>query len=435
MKNSTGLLGLLIVGGVGFWYLSKDEKNNEATDNNKDWESLANNAQGQVEELRNETDSLRLYISNIENEFASSNTLSQELIAQLRAKILAANLDLDDLNLELEDALLNQDDGLTPYSEQEMNLLQDLADEADRLKELAEVSLEEVRQMNDELTTSLESKQSQLDTALSNQDDGLTPYSESDINALELEYNISLEEKENTINDLGLDIQNNNYTIDSLRDEVDELDINVADKIQKISELENSNENFDLEITELKITLEDLTTSLESKESELNTALLNQDDGLTPYSVADFDELELEYNESLQTKQNQLTELQGDMLATLLEVEGLEFNLENRDSQIEVLNSTLSNVRGDLVLANDSVLDAQDDLEDAEIELEEAENDLSILDSEYDLLVIEVAELKTEVENLGQDKFQLETSVSDLEALLEIYNNDTVIENNIGNTI
>ena len=374
MKNSTGLLGLLIVGGLGFWYLSKDEKNNEATDNNKDWESLANNAQGQVEELRNETDSLRLYISNIENEFASSNTLSQELIAQLRAKILAANLDLDDLNLELEDALLNQDDGLTPYSV-------------------------------------------------------------ADIDALELEYNTSLQEKENTINQLGLNIQDNNYTIDSLRDEVDELDIDVADKIQKISELENSNANFDLEITELKDTLEGLTTSLESKQSALDDALLNQDDGLTPYSVADFDELELEYNASLQNKQNELTELQGDMLATLLEVEGLEFNLEDRDGQIIALNNTLLNVREDLVLANDSVLDAQDDLEDAEIELEEAENDLSILDSEYDLLVTEVNELKTEVENLGQDKLQLETSVSDLEDLLEIYNNDTVIENNIGNSI
>ena len=465
-------------------------KKKDKTSSNTNWESLANTAQGQVSELENETASLRVYLEEIQNELTNNNTLNATLIAQLQGMISEANSDIDNLTLSLADALANQDDGLTPYSLDDYTALENMSLQAEELKQVAELALADALIVNGELNeqldgfelaleekqqdlqeaidadaltpfgqtdfdelelqynTSLEGKQSELDVALLNQDDGLTPYSESDVDALELEYLTSMEAKQSQVNELMLNnttiTQGYNLTINGLENDVEQLNIAVQEKISQIDNLESANGDYGIDIDALEDQVLQLENTLELKEVDLQNAIANEDDGLTPYGQSDIDSLNLDIDEKqgsisdLQTElsstenaynqsQLSLTELQGAMLETLLEVDGLELDLADRNSQIQVLGSTLSDVRDDLIMATEYLEDANLELTQKSAALEEASNDFSILDSAYDSLVLEVAELETEVNLLAVDKQQLETEVGDLEDLLDVYETDTSV--------
>tara|TARA_R100001369_G_scaffold91769_2_gene134118 strand:- start:1260 stop:2732 length:1473 start_codon:yes stop_codon:yes gene_type:complete len=479
---------IYLLGGVAIATLLNKKK--DKTTSNTNWESLANTAQGQVSDLEVETASLRLYLEDIQNELANNNSLNAELISQLQGMISGANLDIDNLTLSLSDAIDNQDDGLTPYSQDDITLLENMSAEAVELKQVAESALADALIVNtslneqlggfeaaleekqqdlqeaidadaltpfgqtdfDELelqyNTSLEGKQSELDTALLSQDDGLTPYSQTDFDELELEYDTSLESKQNQVDDLTLSnttlTQGYEFTISGLENDVQQLNLAVQEKIGQIDNLESANGDYGIDIDTLEQQVLQLQNVLEVKEVDLQNAIANEDDGLTPYGQSDIDSLNLDIDEkegsiiNLETElsstedaynqsQLSLTQLQGSMLETLLNVEGLELNLADREEQIQVLSNTLSDVQENLTMATEYLEDANLELIQKSAALEEASNDFSILDDAYDLLVLEVADLQTEVNLLDVDKLQLETQVGDLNDLLDAYADDTSV--------
>ena len=294
-------------------------------------QSMYDASQQSLDELQSETLSLQEYITQIENEILNNTSLNSELVTQLEDMLETANLDISELTSNLTSAVSN--DALTPYSQDNIDSLNNLVAEADLLRVQAENALNEATQLNSALNAE--------NQALSNnQDDGLTPYGQSDLDDLELEYN----------------------------------------------------------------------TSLDNKQSELDIALNNQDDGLTPFGQADIDSLQLSYENDLETKNDEINALMQNetTLQNYLE-ESVSTNL-SQAAEIEYLAQELADKQELLDTANANLFQASTALVSESLALEEAEEDYdNLFYGNPETGVFGVSDLIESVAYLENEVFELET--------------------------
>lgn len=433
-----------LLGGAVIATLLNKKKDTPKSDS--EWETLANTAQGQVSELEAEAASLRNYIEEIQNELTSNNALNAELIAQLQAMLEEANLDIDTLTSDLSSALAA--DAATPYSQAEYSTLEGLLFEAQNIKQVAEDALaESVAQnsvLNDQigvLEAAVTTKQDELDAAIAQ--DALTPFGQADIDIMSAAHAAELNQKDEDFNALST---STSFTINNLTADIEALELAVSQKNSEIDALEATGSQNTILIQQLQEDAVALQSALDGKQVELDNAIAA--DALTPFGQADIDNIELVYEGQIDQKNTQisglqgelgasqaayaqsqqdLTELQGALAATLFDIDGLETQLDDKDSQIAALNNTLANVQEDLNLANVDLAAAQLELTQKSAELEEASNDFSVLDSQYNALVLEVQSLQAEVDEIETERIELESEVNNLNNLLNAYQDAEIL--------
>ena len=117
------------------------------------------------------------------------------------------------------------------------------------------------------------------------------------------------------------------FTINGLENDVEQLNIAVQDKISQIDNLASANGDYGIDIDALEDQVLQLQNTLAVKEVDLQNAIANEDDGLTPYGQSDIDSLNLDIDEKLG--------ITGFVGLPLMEIERLEGQDKTNPSYVQ----------------------------------------------------------------------------------------------------